>query len=206
MNQAAKKAHLRKLFFSKRNSLDPVTKLAKEAQMSKNFEQVVHNLLQNKEDNFSNPNNISIGSFMPIKGELNAYQIMMNIHALNPELSMCLPAVTSIKQSRMRFRHFTRLGDLKVGTLNILDPKSSQPELFPDILIAPLCAYDSELNRLGFGSGFYDRYITALRKKKKCCVIGAAFELQFFDDGVLPNDEFDQKVDFLINEREILQV
>ena len=89
---------------------------------------------------------------------------MIDIKSNHPELNLCLPAVTDLKKSEMKFRMFTNIGDLKVGTLNILNPKESRPELFPDILITPLCAYDSNLNRLGFGSGYYDRYISNLRK------------------------------------------
>jgi 5-formyltetrahydrofolate cyclo-ligase len=69
------------------------------------------------------------------------------------------------------------VGDLKVGTLNILEPKPEMPELYPDILLTPLCAYDSQLNRLGFGSGFYDRYIGNLRSFKKCHILAPAFQV-----------------------------
>ena len=77
----------------------------------------------------------------------------------------------------MKFRQFKGIGDLKVGALSILDCKTHMPELFPDILITPLCSYDEEFNRLGFGSGFYDIYISQLRDMKKCHILGAAFEL-----------------------------
>ncbi len=45
----------------------------------------------------------------------------------------------------------------------------------PDIIVVPLVSFDCELNRLGFGGGFYDKY---LRKYKHIPTIGAAFDCQ----------------------------
>ena len=39
--------------------------------------------------------------------------------------------------------------------------------IYPDILLVPLVAYDSNLNRLGYGGGYYDRYIEKIEKIKK---------------------------------------
>lgn len=69
----------------------------------------------------------------------------------------------------------------------------------------PLCAYDSYKNRLGFGSGFYDRYIQNLRKTKNCVIIGAAYEVQGLAGEILPTDSNDQKVDYIVNEKGILE-
>jgi 5-formyltetrahydrofolate cyclo-ligase len=40
---------------------------------------------------------------------------------------------------------------------------------------------------------------------KKCVVIGTAYEDQFLGDEILPTDEFDQKVDFVVNEKGIIE-
>ena len=49
---------------------------------------------------------------------------------------------------------------------------------YPDILLVPLVAYDSSLNRLGYGGGYYDRYIEKIEKIKKVIKIGLAFSFK----------------------------
>ena len=53
-----------------------------------------------------------------------------------------------------------------------------QKIIYPDILLVPLVAYDNNLNRLGYGGGFYDRYIEKIEKIKKIIKIGLAFSYQ----------------------------
>ena len=46
-------------------------------------------------------------------------------------------------------------------------PEPSMGKLkFPDILLIPLLSFDTKLNRVGYGGGFYDRYIQKVKKKK----------------------------------------
>lgn len=209
MSFKLRKTTMRKQFFKKRGLLSMGERLEKEAAIFGNFRTVIDELLKNKSSNFKDPENITLGSFMPIQSEINAYQILLNAHKQHPDTKMCFPAVISLKKGQMDFRQYTRDGDLKVGFLNILECKDHMEVLYPDILITPLCAYDKELNRLGFGSGFYDRYISNLRKMKPCYILGCAYQLQFFEGDsengdLLPHDEYDQRFDYLINEHEIL--
>ena len=50
--------------------------------------------------------------------------------------------------------------------------------LYPDILLVPLVAFDKNFNRVGYGGGFYDRYIKKVKKIKKVITIGLAFSFQ----------------------------
>lgn len=67
-----------------------------------------------------------------------------------------------------------------------------------DILIAPVIAFDKYGNRLGYGSGYYDRLISKLTPK--CLNIGIAYELSMFKDGELPHNKNDQSLDVIITE------
>ena len=67
----------------------------------------------------------------------------------------------------------------------------------------PLVAYDKNLNRLGYGGGFYDRYIRRIKKKKKIITIGLAFTFQKIKR--IPINQYDQRLDFIVTEREILE-
>ena len=61
----------------------------------------------------------------------------------------------------------------------------------PEILLVPLLAYDKELNRLGYGGGFYDRYISNIKYNKKIIKIGLAFSFQKINK--LPTNQYDKK-------------
>ena len=55
---------------------------------------------------------------------------------------------------------------LKINKYGIIEPLS-QKKVYPDILLVPLLAFDKHFNRLGYGGGFYDRYIEKLKLKKR---------------------------------------
>ena len=83
-------------------------------------------------------------------------------------------------------------------------PEPSQGKIvFPDILIVPLVAFDKNLNRLGYGGGFYDRIIHSIKKKKEIITIGLAFEFQ--EVNLLPISKHDQKLDFIVTNNKILK-
>ena len=70
---------------------------------------------------------------------------------------------------------------------------------YPDILLVPLVAYDKFYNRIGYGGGFYDRYIKKIKKKKKIITIGLAYSFQKVKEIAI--DEYDIKLDFIITEK-----
>ena len=70
-------------------------------------------------------------------------------------------------------------------------------------MLVPLVAYDNHLNRLGYGGGFYDRYIEKIEKIKKVIKIGLAFSYQKVK--IIPINQYDKKLDFIITEKKILK-
>lgn len=73
----------------------------------------------------------------------------------------------------------------------------------PDVLILPLLAFDKDLNRLGMGGGFYDKVINKIRVSKPNLVsIGLAFSFQKYA-GILPIQDFDQSLDYVVCEDQI---
>ena len=75
-------------------------------------------------------------------------------------------------------------------------------KVYPDILFVPLVAFDKELNRLGYGGGFYDRYIQKISKIKKIVKVGLAFSFQKLK--TIPSDKHDKKLDIIITEKDIV--
>ena len=75
--------------------------------------------------------------------------------------------------------------------------------VYPDILLVPLTAFDKNLNRLGYGAGYYDRLIESLKKRKKIITIGLAFNFQELYS--IPTSKYDQKLDYIVTNKNILR-
>ena len=102
----------------------------------------------------------------------------------------------------MNFYSWSRNDPLKLNKFGIPEPVSSKI-FYPDILLVPLVAYDSSLNRLGYGGGYYDRYIEKIEKIKKAIKIGLAFSFQKISS--IPTNQYDKRLDFIVTEKEILR-
>ncbi|CAH2214968.1 5-formyltetrahydrofolate cyclo-ligase [Tepidibacter aestuarii] len=96
--------------------------------------------------------------------------------------------------------------DVSIGTYGIREPKSGfirpveAKEL--DIVIVPAVAYDINGYRLGYGGGYYDRFLESIRDD--CLTIGIAFEIQLFDK--IPKEDHDAQLDYIITEKRIIKI
>ena len=102
----------------------------------------------------------------------------------------------------MDFFKWSKNDPLKINKYGIPEPVSSKI-FYPDILLVPLVSYDNDFNRLGYGGGFYDRYIEKIEKIKKVIKIGLAFSYQKLKN--IPTNQYDKKLDFIVTEKEILK-
>ena len=91
---------------------------------------------------------------------------------------------------------------LKINKYGIPEPESTNI-VYPDILLIPLVAFDKNLNRLGYGGGYYDRLIKKLSKKKNIIKIGLAFSIQEIDK--VPINMYDQKLDYIVTNKHIIK-
>ena len=66
----------------------------------------------------------------------------------------------------MNFVEWSFNDTLSINSYGIPEP-TYKKIVYPDILIVPLVAFDGSLNGLGYGGGFYDRYIGNAQKKKR---------------------------------------
>jgi 5-formyltetrahydrofolate cyclo-ligase len=73
----------------------------------------------------------------------------------------------------------------------------------PEILIVPLVAFDRRGGRLGYGGGFYDRTLEALRARRRTLAIGFAFAAQETD--ALPLEPTDQPLDLIVTEQGVIE-
>ena len=99
----------------------------------------------------------------------------------------------------MNFYSWSSHDPLMINHLGIPEPISKKI-VYPEILLVPLVSFDNQLNRIGYGGGYYDRYLAKISKKKKIFKIGLAYSFQKIKK--IPINENDIKLDCIITEKE----
>ena len=115
---------------------------------------------------------------------------------------ICLPVVVARGQPLIfrGWRPGEPLAPAGFGT----EAPASGPELLPEVLIVPLLAFDRQGTRLGYGGGFYDRTLQALRTSAPRLAIGLAFAAQ--EVSSLPREVTDQPLDLIVTEAEVIDL
>ena len=140
----------------------------------------------------------NIGGYYPVNFELDDLDILKEFEKKNFNIS--LPKVK--KNFDMDFYKWSFREPLKINKYGIPEPDSKML-VYPDILLIPLVAFDKRLNRLGYGGGYYDRFIEKLVKKKKVVKIGLALSSQKIDN--VPINKYDQKLDYIVTNEYVLK-
>ena len=104
----------------------------------------------------------SIGGYFPVNYEVDDLEILKEFAKKNYQIS--LPVIK--KNFNMDFYKWSFDDPLKINQYGIPEPNSKKL-IYPDVILVPLAAFDNNLNRLGYGGGYYDRVIEKLSKKKK---------------------------------------
>ncbi len=147
----------------------------------------------------TNSNNLkNFGGYYPFNYEIDDLEILYLLEKKNFKIS--LPIIK--KNNQMNFFKWSFNDPLKINKFGIPEPILSKI-VYPDILLVPLVGYDNNLNRLGYGGGFYDRYIKKIEKIKKIIKIGLAFSYQKIN--YMPINQYDKKLDFIITEKGIFK-
>ena len=100
-----------------------------------------------------------VGGYYAYNYEIDTMPILEKLEKLNYSLS--LPKIS--KNFEMNFLTWSTKSPLSINEYGIPEPISNKIK-YPDILLVPLLAYDKRLNRIGYGGGFYDRYIKRIKK------------------------------------------
>ncbi len=110
-----------------------------------------------------------------------------------------LPVIT--ENNNFEARRYIKSAKMTINKFGIPEPKEGMTinpkEL--DLIIAPGIAFDKRLHRIGFGSGYYDRY---LKKTKNAYTIGAAYLFQIVD--IIKESGHDICLDAVATEKDIL--
>ena len=142
---------------------------------------------------------VIVSGFMPMKTEINPVPLLRKLADAGAQLA--LPAIAG-RRHPLIMRAWTFGAPLKGGQWGIREPMPEAPEVAPDILIVPLAAFDRAGHRIGYGAGYYDMTINALRARKKVIAIGIAFAAQEISS--VPATERDARLDLVLTEREVI--
>ena len=140
--------------------------------------------------------NKKIGLYFPIGSEVCTIGLIENLR--KGKYIISLPVID--KNFEMSFYEWAKNSPLNINKYGIPEPLRSK-KIIPSTLIIPLLAFDINLNRLGYGGGFYDRFINKLEKSKKILKIGLALSCQKINK--VPTDKFDKKMNYIFTESKI---
>ena len=156
------------------------------------------NLKLFKEINKINLKKKIIGGYYPVNFEVNILELLNKLE--KKDLKLSLPVVK--KNKEMNFYSWSSNRFLKLNKYGIPEPEQIK-KVFPDIILIPLVAFDKRLYRIGYGGGYYDRYIEKISKKKKTFKIGIAHSCQKINN--IPANKHDRRLDIIITEKYILR-
>jgi 5-formyltetrahydrofolate cyclo-ligase len=140
-----------------------------------------------------------VSGFMPMRSEINPLPLLRKLAAAGARLA--LPAIAG-RGKPLIMRAYAFGDELARGQWGIREPKPEADEVAPDILIVPLAAFDRAGHRIGYGAGYYDMTINALRAKKPALAVGIAFAAQEIPK--VPATTRDARLDFVLTEREVI--
>jgi len=146
-----------------------------------------------------NNKRIIIGGYYPSYYEVDILKFLEEASKRNFKIT--LPIVKS--STSMSFKIWSPNEPLYVSKFGILEPKSTIKEFIPDLIIVPLVAFDSQLNRIGYGKGYYDRKLKKIKKiKRNAICLGIAYSFQKCRR--IPVNKHDFKLDYIFTERKII--
>ena len=149
-----------------------------------------------KKNNIKRKKNISL--YFPCNFEVNILKILDIDFFKNFNFS--LPIIK--KKQEMQFCRWKKGDILQINKFGIPEPKILK-KINPEVILVPLLAFDKNKNRIGYGRGYYDKFLnTHLKKQKKLLTVGIAFSFQKHHN--LPVDKTDFKLDHILTEKGII--
>ncbi|MFB5611210.1 MAG: 5-formyltetrahydrofolate cyclo-ligase [Nitrosopumilaceae archaeon] len=137
----------------------------------------------------------SIGMYYPIGSEVPTQDIIQE--ALSNGKEILLPKVV---EKELEFRKIKDFSDLEKGSFEILEPKDGCPVSEKlDVIIVPTVGISRDGFRLGYGYGFYDRFLS----KRKAVTISLTYAKQVVKS--VPSSDDDARIDWIVTEDEFFK-
>lgn len=142
---------------------------------------------------------IIIAGYYPSYYEVNILNFLEKASKKN--FRIVLPVIKS--SNVMSFKSWIFKEPLYVNKFGMLEPKNSNKNIIPDLIMVPLVAFDNRLNRIGYGKGYYDRSLKRISKiKKNAIFLGIAYSFQKCQK--IPTNKHDFKLDYIFTEKGII--
>lgn len=136
-----------------------------------------------------------VGGYAALPGEANPALLLTRLHEQGHALA--LPRIAE-KDAALAFHRWKPGMALTPGVYGVPEPDPSWPQALPSVILVPLLAFDAAGYRLGYGGGYYDRTLAALRVQDPILAIGVAYAGQEMEE--LPHDGFDAGIDLVLTE------
>jgi len=140
----------------------------------------------------------SIAGYYPSNFEVNILDLLYRASKKNFKVG--LPVIK--KNYKIDFKYWIPNEPLYINKYGILEPKKQNITFKPDIILVPLVAFDKNLNRIGYGKGYYDRVLKQLSSNKKILTIGMAFYFQ--EVSIIPINQYDYNLDCILTDRNLI--
>jgi 5-formyltetrahydrofolate cyclo-ligase len=142
-----------------------------------------------------------VSAYWPMDSELDPRPAMTALHRSGHPVA--LPVVVG-RDRPLAFRAWAPGDALEPAVFDTRIPGADRPELTPDVILAPLLAFDRGGYRLGYGGGFYDRTLDRLRSRGRVLAIGLAFADQ--EVPAVPHGPNDKRLDWIVTEAEAIRL
>jgi 5-formyltetrahydrofolate cyclo-ligase len=136
-----------------------------------------------------------VSAYWPMASELDPRPVMAALHGAGHPIA--LPVVVG-PQRPLVFRAWSPGDGLEPAGFGTQVPGADQPERTPEVILAPLLAFDREGYRLGYGGGFYDRTLAVLRARGRVLAVGLAYAGQ--EIAAVPRGANDIRLDWIVTE------
>ena len=136
-----------------------------------------------------------VGAYVAMAGEADPHLILKKLALM--DCTFAFPRVAA-KKKPLEFHLWQAGRELVKSAFGVLEPASDWPPAHPSILLVPMLAFDKDGYRLGYGGGFYDMTLGALRAAGDTRAIGVAFAGQ--EVANLPREAHDQRLDMIVTE------
>ena len=137
--------------------------------------------------------------YYPSNFELNVLKLLESPYIFNKHT--LLPKIE--ENNRMNFFSWKKNEVLLINKYGIQEPVKSRAKV-PEVILVPILVFDKFKFRIGYGKGFYDRYLTKFIKNyKKILTVGVAFSFQRYHK--LPVSKNDVRLDFILTDKGLIE-
>ena len=197
------KKQLRKKFLNLRRLSKNLSSSLKNETIVKNTQEVIDSVFikRNKKALFSKKSDLMaghkvIGIYWPMIGEVDITKLDVNFLT-----NIALPKIKENEMCYVKYEHGYKVE--KSPFYGLMQPKNEN-KVEPSIVIVPGLSFSLNGSRLGFGSGYYDKYINNISTGNNVIKIGVCFH-EYISE-YLPREKHDLTLDYVITDKTIIEL